>query len=348
MQRKFKLLATITMQHDYYNHTQQRLSDVVIQPLNSTQWLMRKYRILFRQTPNGAVLLAEYSPETDGSFQATIGIERPLWFSFVLLHKNPLFQNITGLPFFTCKQRQMYFSNTSLQLTTKAQALSNQQRVSETDLLPVFPKKFDYQLSKKYKQLHIENKEGGVVAGTDNLRITENQHLPIDLSNEADGFFSLKNKTKTVADFLALQQFPPNTLGYIDILLSPETINFIDKKEENTLNYTIHFPLRETYWQYIIVRRNNNDIKNVNIVDEQNKIRFENEKSVTSEDKVFVSKQKLPLREAGDFSFKLINSNGKPDFQKVIFEKLPYPPVNNIQKHPAKANEFYSQVFVYV
>ncbi len=144
---------------------------------------------------------------------------------------------------------------------------------------------------------------------------------------------------------LAKEQSASGIIGLIRLY----TNKFVNKpiQTKEPLKYTVNFEERKIYWQYNVIEKYNS-IKNVSIIDEENKIKFKEVKDNDSEAKIFLSEKKLPMKKVNKQKIKLISTNGKKNFTKTLYEKLPYPTMRDITIHEKLKNEYIAVVTVYV
>jgi len=120
-------------------------------------------------------------------------------------------------------------------------------------------------------------------------------------------------------------------------------------ESEKPFEYSLSFDARLVFWQYRILKKYNSINKTV-IVDDLKLIKFNEikELSAEEEEKVFVSDKKMALKLVNNNIFKLISSNGRQGIDKTLREKLPYPKISDLKKHPTIENEFIATVNVFI
>lgn len=112
--------------------------------------------------------------------------------------------------------------------------------------------------------------------------------------------------------------------------------------------YSLNFSPRSVYWQYNVKKKYSN-INKTKIIDESKQIKFNELKELSDEnERVFLSDKKISLKQINDVVFKLISANGRQAINKILYEKLPYPKISNINKHQTIENEFIAKINIYV
>jgi len=144
---------------------------------------------------------------------------------------------------------------------------------------------------------------------------------------------------------LPKEQSTSGIIGLIRIHINKFVNKPIQTKEP--LKYTVNFEERKIYWQYNVLEKYNTT-NNVTIIDEENKIKFKEAKDNDSKAKIFISEKKIPMKKVNKQKIKLITTNGKKNFIKTLYEKLPYPTMRDITIHEKIENEYVAVVTVYV
>ena len=191
-------------------------------------------------------------------------------------------------------------------------------------------------LEMRHNILYFSNKKNNKITADEFLSkkelVSEEDTISIVGKKE---YFLITNKSKASA----------GVIGYINFFTNGNYIENI--KNEIASPYSISFNSRPTYWRYHI-REKYNSVAKIKIIDEQEKISFQKENGKTEKEKTFLTKEKISIKKNNKQIFKLISANGNKNFNKILYEKLPYPKINHISKHETLENEYISNIYVYI
>ncbi len=162
-----------------------------------------------------------------------------------------------------------------------------------------------------------------------------------------------KNDTVSKDDIISIKELAlskkQSSSGIIG-LLRLYTNEFVNKaiQTKEPFKYSIGFAERKAYWQYNVIEKFNST-KNINIIDEDKKVKFKIEKDNNFDNaKTFISDIKLPITKINKQKLKLISANGKKNFTKTLYEKLPCPTMRDITIHKKMKNEYIAAVNIYI
>lgn len=138
--------------------------------------------------------------------------------------------------------------------------------------------------------------------------------------------------------------------GGVVALISLNINEMADKAIESgePYKYDLKFLARKVFWQYELIKKYNK-IEKAKIIDDSKAFKFPEVKESAEEGKrVFVSDKKISLKQLNSEIFKLVMPNGRQGMNKTLYEKLPYPKIANIGKHPFIENEFIAKINIYI
>jgi len=335
MRQKYKILFEVKISHLYYNHS--NANGVELAPSSETEALMRRFRLLYRKTQSGGLVLCELW-DNNSEQEPIIPITENLLFHFLVLQKVPVFLNYSGLSFFSKKEKQLCFTN--IDKGEKQTLLSIDKEVSESDLYTKTNNTFTYIPKPKTKTVVVNDMNNNVVFQHERKLTTDNSPIEITLPNNAFGMFSVKENKKEETKICTYNANNIEQIGFIKIQQNAVGSNYF--LSENHKTYSLTFPVRKTIWKYVLLEKFNSP-KLMEVFDVNETIQWKSE--MEGNNKVFVSASLLPLYEINPYNFQLVLKNGKSK-NKIIFEKLPHPGISNMMKNTE--DSFFSVTYVHV
>ncbi len=335
----YKTLFEISFEHDFYADRAVKQLDLEVISLNDNARILQNYKLACKYQDNKMVILQECDPSSE-PMEAIIPFDENLKFGFIILQKNPLFQNFTELPFFKPKSEALYFNNLNCKPSPEKQFLSKKENITTDDLYPLFPKTFEYQPKKSNTEITVWNVNNECIFRAN----ASETKLSINLTNESNGLYTIKENKTTTLTFLSIEPIVNQIIGYFELFVTPKQINYFNNPKATVLSHYICFKSREIFWKYTVVKKYN-DIAKTRIVDDLEQLNFKHIDAETQKNtKIFVSEKKIAFKENNEFIFKLITQNGNSKFEKILYEKLALPSVSNIEKYN---DDFAANVFVY-
>jgi len=332
-----KQLFEICFEHNYYVDNAIADLDLEILPVLDSEYLFKNYRLIFKKSKNKIYLLHEHD-DADG--KPIVPLDEGLRISFVVLQKNPLFLNFTELPFFKPKKEVLYFNNLKTKLNAEKQSLSKSAFVTDSDLYPVSQRTFTYSPANKKAQIGIYDALNKCVY----THPASTGDIEIDLGDAANGLYSIWENKALIHKFILLDPIASRTIGFFDVFITKEQLEYMEKPNFESFAYSLNFKARELFWKYSVIKKYN-DIDKSQIVDEREHYQFTSiDSDKQAGKKIFISDRKIELRERFDHQFKLITKNGSSKFERILFEKLTYPPITNLEKYK---DEFVVNIFIY-
>lgn len=345
--RTYKLIFEINIIHDYYPNGKIAANDLEITPIPHTENTLRNYRMVLKNADSKIKVYYEYEKEENSELPA-IEIDKELKLTFLIKQNNPQFINFTEIPFLTMNREIIYFTNKKKNIITENGSLSIDNFTSEKDLLSFLPKDIEIITDNKNVDFQILNSTNQTVAnhkkGTSAIDTSVNF-----INTNSNGKYTIKTKNQEINFILYNAKTQSGTIGYIEIFINNEIIKFVEKQQKH-YSYSINFKPRNIFWQYYIIQKYNS-LDNIKIIDETNELNFELEEEIMNNEKaakIFTSKQKAVLLKDNTKNLKLVSKNGNKSFEKILYEKLPFPDVRNIGKHKTKDDEFTCKSYIYV
>ncbi len=361
MNIKFARLFEVNISHTYY--ITKISPDFEIAPTFRCQEQLQNYKLLFRKTATGFIVL--YEVNQDGN--PLIPIAENVKFSFVLKSKNPYLHNFTNLPLDSQPNDIFYLHNNrqngddgndDLQLTSK-------NVVSQRDRLELRPQFFQYgyessnPTSSSTVYLEILDEFMDTLLQKTVALVEGVLNYPVDLRGHEPGKFILKIDGSEMLIFYADDDlFGQNIFGVVDVYRNEQledAYEFVDTDNGVIPKlYTVKLRRRKTFWRYHIIPKYStiDEPENITIERSNQSPAFNRQGERVNIDGlqavVFKSENDLPHRENPIKNIKLNKIKGKRE--NTLIEDLPNPSIMTLPK-PQDTNDeikYYSDIFVYI
>jgi len=330
---QYKALFSVDVSHTWY--ADQHCKDIVIQPTFHTLEMLKGLPLEFRPTSTGFMII--YDENRTDSLLNYIAINgRWSRLSFIMTAATPYFNNFTQLPT-DLLQKTLYLSNTQAHTGIDTKELiylhpgayekgAQSYRVITSEVKVVLP---DEQIAYIVDIIDIA---GQVVISRTSEAGKGMSAIYIDLSLIPEGRYTIHLEAEETGEIITNDPFvyiASNTpaLGFIDILLEdPSNENpFFFPVWEDTITakyYGVSFEGRATNWKYFIVFPGKRTVNGLFIKSIGNEFSFSAPEKVNIGNGVnaylFVSCQKIPLKEVSPYKFKLFeNISGGIDEEVV-------------------------------
>jgi hypothetical protein len=365
-------LVTVGVVHDYYNRFENRCFDFEVQPTPATMTLLRSVGMLFRREGTGFSVLYDTARTTGLErylrADANAGEGKPgeIWtrLSFVLVAKNPLFVNVTEIPFNTRSiDENFYLTNQAAHHSPGGPPdevlLGARETISAKELLPVFPTRFRV----SGVPTVVRDISGAVIA-----QVPSGSGPPyfIDLSLVREGKYTLEQPGGDPSEFVYTSA-APTPLCFIDLLLTSPNgrkkgvypVHLTQSGfQVNPVSYTLKFKARSARWTYYIVPQSPKvrfcDLR-IEGANGSHAPAFEGPTEVKlpsgADAYRFVSEKKLLLQQTSSYDLRLRGRrHGMAAEERVLVDRLPVasptelrPPDPNHPREPIS-----SDIYVYV
>ncbi len=345
--RTYKLILELNINHDYYPKGKISADDLEIIPIPQTETTLKNYRMVLKSSGNQIKVSYEYERD-EKSELPSIELKKELKFTFLIKQKNPLFINFTEIPFITMNREIVYLSNKKKNKIIEKGSLSEGNFIEEKDVIPFLPKDIELITDNKNIDFKILNSDKEIVENHKKGESAVDTSINF-IQKNPNGKYSIKIKNQETDFVLFNAKTDSGTIGYIEIFIDKNAIKSIEKNNK-PLSYSINFKPRNIFWQYYIIQKYNS-LDNIQIIDEAKELNFELEEELMNNDKaakIFTSIQKTILLKENTKNLKLVSKNGNKSFEKVLYEKLPFPDIKNIGKHKTKEEEYTCKSFIYI
>ncbi len=247
-------LLSLKVGHAYYADGISR--DLTFQPTPDTELNLKNLRILFRETPEGFVLLADAKKSLSLVKSPLLKVEK---LSFYIRNSNPRFYNFTDLAFPTAGSL-FYFHNRMENLAgkQKIKLLHSGETFSakEEEQVRWSSRRFEYELAggKKAAKWELADALGNKLPADSAVLPEGAGKLRIDLRDRPEGAFSLKAGDKPFV-FYTSDKVLDGYFGILDIYLDQASgkYSWIGKDQFISQEYHLQFLNRKTYWKYFLV-----------------------------------------------------------------------------------------------
>ncbi|HHB52243.1 MAG TPA: hypothetical protein ENK75_04270 [Saprospiraceae bacterium] len=269
----YKILFTINILHEYYADWQSK--DTVVTPTKATQQILKNYKLIYKPTAMGCVILAQITDEA-GTLKIPIDDPENFKLVFYLNATSPYFYNRTNLPIpptqvtdIIPNKKAYYFDNRSIQSFNASNIPGNfpnpQKYLSEggppsvglKDEIIYLPFTFKTILTtaKALFQVIVTKEDGSTVT----IPVNSEEQIKIHQINLkqklSSGFFKIKIDGGTEQQiYLSDEAFHQAPLGVIEIAHS-SNVNpddrFILADKIVQQDYYLWFKNRELKWRYV-------------------------------------------------------------------------------------------------
>ncbi len=326
----YDILFSVRFSHSYYSDG--KCKDLIVRPDRDTEILIRKCGFVFRETPDGIVVLTECN-KLNGNTFISEKVELQQQMTFILAFKNPYLLNITEIDEPDAESIHFY-SNT----------------LADPD--PGMGKSYLFRpgnfirLSTNY--FITAKPEGG--AG-----LFERNGSPVSIQAEAEtgkypaggqaaGVYRYPAGEEDEYFYLSAQPIANKPFALVSIGL--DDLNMVDRAGimQSPL-YILQLVAKETYWQYILNITQKYD--NLVIESPGNTEEFDQSETDASGTKpliIFTSKKEIPITETRQDYFRLKLRNGDPANDLILISKLPLPDSGVLNRK--KEGRTYSPIFV--
>ncbi|WP_337041995.1 hypothetical protein [Emticicia sp. 17c] len=249
MKIEFKKLFTINLSSNFYADNNS-FDDVVIEPTSACADLFRKYRLEFRNTPQGAFLFYEGREKTPPTVSPVIEIKNEVTFIFRLKIKNPVFYDYANAS--DWQGGKIYFFKNTSYNTTGNIAIN----ADLTSPLLNRPEKFKFEIERKDTDslVTITDAAGGFI---ENIVVLKKQNpadsgkdfIDIDLSKRPDGEYKISHiGTTNELKCYKASQFEPQTFAYLHITYKHGAWT----TDLNLQVFELNFKTKALVWKYEI------------------------------------------------------------------------------------------------
>lgn len=287
-------VAEVQIWHDYYRipgvvnfdeawlPDYSILNDLSVSPTAETASLLKSYRLLYRPTRIGFIVLAQAIEFQVDEFESLITVTEPLKLSFLIQQVNPYFFNFTDLPILNNSNTIYYFNNTASNVVQDnyplTAAIAAPHYASELDRIskqaPIFQYEaantapgeiITFELTDPFLNntvIKVNNFVDSIRAPLDAASMIRHQ---LNLKGLKPGRYQLTINRSTTGvetrDFYFLDPIQyPNVIGAIELCVDPNTTfesNFIELNGSNPLRsvldtkvFRLPFRNRSTNWIY--------------------------------------------------------------------------------------------------
>jgi hypothetical protein len=345
MSLRYHKWLTLEITHSYFGP--EGLNAYLVSPLESTQNLMKSYRIMARK--NGNKIEFYIGLENGAALDLAAALEGLGFLSFKLESDDPSFFNYThiDLP----KENTTYVFRTipgqnSLQKTSIPNDTEN------PEFIPLKPARFIVQLPAQASILEIKNEDGESIVqqAIDN---ETGQQVVIDLSLQEERLYQLLVNNEVQEQFFLVKgDFKRGSLGLIHLNISEILQNQVPE-----LTYSLPFQARNVYWEYLIVPSPSNEltIHKMEVTGSSQETYIGPVESVLHQGKkalVFTSPTPLPLSHKLEThpKLELKYTDQFSNTPKDLIISLPSHDRNTIGRYQEGTNKgsYYSQAIVYI
>ena len=310
MNRTFDTILSLTLLHDYYNDG--LTSDFVIVPTSATSHLLKRYRWIFRNTPQG------FSISADNLAIAALSqllAQRNVKLSFMLKLRNNSFLNFTSLPP-KSGSKDIY----CLYSQPGSEDLNMQ-------VVALFPPVFTYTFTATsgVNSLQVTDPEGSTVFEENMEGIAgEPIRVSVNLEGYASGLYNFTSNEGSETIYITDESLNNSCFGLAEISI-PATFN-----PEADGEYQYQFNARSAIWEYYLLFEKDYDNYDFSIEDTIGTAVFTQTLNPPDYDIgtqiAFASEDPITYREMPRTGLLLDISKPGPDRE---FEDLPSPSVHN-------------------
>lgn len=364
MNTSYTKLFNFRISHSYFSKDCGKIFS--ISPTIDCVRELRRFKLLFKATDNGFVILYPFTINKKNSFKPVCPIDEKVKLSFVFFSGDEYLLNYSDLPFYSPGKYIYYFNNLKKQSGQDRINMSKSKYVSRDDciyLQPIAFKEFfesapgesfasgpvDCDISDIYGDSlllkKIYAKEGRVECNL-NLQNLGNGFYVLKLNNVEKRKFYIDNdlykrRPFAVAEIFIDEQFLPNLTG---------NENPGEKVNSNNMSFQLNIARRSTIWRYKLITRSCEDLKGAKLRIEHKEQKFipaYAEIKAGNTPVVFRSGDRIPLSTTPLKNIELqINRNGE-GFTPLI-PHLPNPGPGSMEISNENSEDVCSDVFIYI
>jgi hypothetical protein len=253
MELHWTQLLTLKVGHAYYADGSCR--DFSFQPTEETELNLKNLRLIFRQTPDGFVLLADSKKSLGLVKSPLLKVEK---LSFLIRNANAKFYNFTDLTF-PAAGSLFYFHNRLENVAGKLKRKMLHGKdfftAAEEEQVRWSGRRFNYDLgAKKPGKWELADALGRKMPAEAALIPDGSSKLLIDLRDKQEGAFTLKAGDKPF-QFYTSDKMLDAYFGVLDIYLDQASGKYqlVGKDQFVSQEYHIQFQNRKTYWRYFLI-----------------------------------------------------------------------------------------------
>lgn len=328
----YDILFSASIRHSYYRDG--ICKDIVVKPDSYTAMLIKKYGFVFRETPDGFLILTEINKLNNEAYLSD-KVEMNLQFNFLLVLKNPYLPNITEFQ----EPDKEYFHFYSNKLIDTIGENERTYLFRQGNLIQSATYTFTIDKNPN-DDGHVERNGTAVSIQTE----ADHDSLTYAASGLDPGVYRYHSGDFYQNFYLAAPSFASKPYALVSIELNDQSIlNEVRLLKKPV--YRLQFEPKATYWQYIV--NINNKYENLVVESAGNSEGFEKTESIVSGNKpviIFTSKDLIPITETRDDYYKLKSRNGDPANDVIIISKLPVPEMEVMSRNTD--GKTYSPIFV--
>lgn len=347
IQLKYAALFDIEFLHDYY--ADGKCSDLVIVPSLACELVMKQLGLRFIRTETGCKIFARVSEVNNKDLVNTL-LPDNTRLTFLLFLQNPAFHTITQLSLKKKEKEQYYFNNlvnnTGPGNTAMLVADTTTKKLSDKDRIRFEKKSFQFAHADAVQQKTGEIRftdSGEILSSTlDNNNDQFNFSFDLQVAGGGRAGFFINNIN---ADnfYAADPSDHPGTFGVVEIFhrsTLPDTYRFINTdKAVQPKKYKITFANRQTTWRYVVNKKFNQQITNVNISKTNGTTLSFSKKAGTPDDQfILVSTVPIPLKQETVSGIRMTDQD-----DKEIIAHLPNPSATILKE---EGSQLFSDIFI--
>lgn len=235
---RYITLCTLDISHDYFKGSEAKR--LVIEPTFQTRMWLRNNRLIYRRVGTGFGI--GYLDRDKESLQREQFDKEKL--TFLISTTDTYFDVYSSHDF--RKTNQIIYLNNAKQVDF----LSKNEKVSNEDILSVYPPKFIYKISDTddNKKVTINDSYRNCIWESSGQDL-----LNVDLSGHEPGMFSIFQDEKELESFYLLPQTPRGLVAVVDLFMKD-----ISKDERPV--YKVNFGAEEAIWKYYFVQYKSNTV----------------------------------------------------------------------------------------
>lgn len=352
---KVKTLFKVDIEHDF--HQEGINSDFEIVPTPQTSRFLRNHGMLFRPVESGCLVAALLEENELGNHHLRLIPEKSGILQFMMLNRVPHFLSYTNLPFHNLNKKIYYFNNLLSNIIEGNKLLhSAGSKVTASEQENRKSGRYHFQYNGGTKQT-VTARLNFPDMGFKEEKVASNNNgvaeFDFQLSDFPTGRAELEVEGAKVDSFYSMNlQDVSKVFGMIEIFFSdevPSPYQFFDEQGNITQQeYKISFENRKTFWKYIVINKNGENLEDIEIEDNDNIYTFSEYLSdqYPANSKIFVSDQEISLSSEPKGSFSLITK--KSSNKRVLVDPLPNPGSEMLKRDEHDKDKLYSEIFFYI